>query len=108
MLPWQLHIHQLLKSQGCVVNLLAAIFGNQRIKDFREKGERNIGIKNCVQSLIYMGSKCFNNQKRDYFFTRIHDVVIEKEACFCHYMYTGFQFHFFFQVLLCTKNKKNE
>ena len=27
----------------------AEIFGDQRIKGFREKGEYNTGIKNCVQ-----------------------------------------------------------
>jgi len=40
-LPWQQHIRQLnnQKTEVCVVNLLAAIFGGQRIKGFREKGE---------------------------------------------------------------------
>ena len=50
MFPWQQHIRQLdyQKTKVCV-NLLATIFGDQRIKGFREKGKRNIGIKNCVQ-----------------------------------------------------------
>ena len=41
MLPWQRHICQLnhQKTEVCVVHLLAAIFGDQRIKGFREKGE---------------------------------------------------------------------
>jgi len=41
MLPWQWHICQLnhQKTEVCVVHLLAAIFGDQRIKGFREKGE---------------------------------------------------------------------
>jgi len=41
MLPWQWHIRQLnyKKSEVCVVNLLVAIFGDQRIKGFREKDE---------------------------------------------------------------------
>jgi len=41
MLPWRWHIRQLShqKSEVCVVNLLVAIFGDQGIKDFREKGE---------------------------------------------------------------------
>jgi len=41
MLPWQRHIRQLnyQKTEVCVVKLLAAIFGDQRIKGFREKGE---------------------------------------------------------------------
>ena len=41
MLPWQWYIHQLSyqKTKVCVVNLLAANFGNQGIKGFREKGE---------------------------------------------------------------------
>jgi len=41
MLPWQWHIRQLnhKNTEVCVVHLLAAIFGDQRIKGFREKGE---------------------------------------------------------------------
>jgi len=41
MLPWQRHIRQLndQEKKVCVVNLLAAIFGDPEIKDFREKGE---------------------------------------------------------------------
>ena len=41
MLPWQQHIRQLnyQKTKVCVVNLLAASFGDQRIKGFREKVE---------------------------------------------------------------------
>ena len=41
MLPWQRHPSQLNhpKTKVCVVNLLAAIFGNREIKGFREKGE---------------------------------------------------------------------
>ena len=40
MLPWQQHKHQLIyqKNEVCIVNLLAAIFGDQRVKGFREKG----------------------------------------------------------------------
>ena len=43
MLPWQRHMHHLnyQKFEVCVVNLLVAIFGNQRIKGFREKGTVN-------------------------------------------------------------------
>jgi len=39
MLPWQWHIHQLnhRKTEVCVVNLLAAIFGDR--ESFKEKGE---------------------------------------------------------------------
>ena len=37
------------KTEVRVLNLLATIFGDQRIKDFREKGKWNIGIQNCVQ-----------------------------------------------------------
>ena len=37
------------KTDLCVVNLLSAIFGDQRIKGFREKGEWSTGIKYCVQ-----------------------------------------------------------
>jgi len=41
MLPWQRYIPQLnhQKTKGCVVNLLAANFGDRGIKGFREKGE---------------------------------------------------------------------
>jgi len=41
MLPWQRYIRQLShqKTKVCVVNLLATIFGDRGIKDFREKGE---------------------------------------------------------------------
>jgi len=41
MLPWQRRIRQLnhQKTKVCVVNLLAAIFGDREIKGFREKGE---------------------------------------------------------------------
>ena len=41
MLPWQQQIRQLnyQKTDVHVVNLLSAIFGDQRIKGFREKGE---------------------------------------------------------------------
>jgi len=48
MLPWQQHIHQLnyQKTEVCVSKLLAAIFGDQRIKAFREKGKCDTGIKN--------------------------------------------------------------
>ena len=51
MLPWQRQIRQLKyqKTDVCVVNLLSAIFGDQRIKGSREKGEWNTGIKYCVQ-----------------------------------------------------------
>jgi len=40
-LPWQRHIHQLnhQKTKVCVVNLLAAIFGDRGIKGCRDKGE---------------------------------------------------------------------
>ena len=52
MLPWQRQIRQLnyQKTDVCVVNLLCAIFGEQRIKGFRAKGEWSTGIKYCVQS----------------------------------------------------------
>jgi len=41
MLPWQWQLCQLnhRKTKVRVVNLLAAIFGDQGIKNFREKGE---------------------------------------------------------------------
>jgi len=41
MLPWQRYIRQLnyQKTKVCVVNLLAANFGDRGIKGFREKGE---------------------------------------------------------------------
>ena len=41
MLPWKRQIPQLNYQQSdvCVVNLLSAIFDDQRIKGFREKGE---------------------------------------------------------------------
>jgi len=41
MLAWQRQPRQLnhQKSKVCVVNLLAAIFGDREIKGFREKGE---------------------------------------------------------------------
>jgi len=40
-LPWQRYIRQLdcQKTKVCVVNLLAANFGDRGIKGFREKGE---------------------------------------------------------------------
>ena len=47
MLPWQ--------RQVCV-NLLAGIFGDQRIKGFREKGDWNTGIKSQLER-IYAGNK---------------------------------------------------
>ena len=40
-LSWQRHISQL--------NYEKALIGDQRIKVFREKCKRNIGIKHCVQ-----------------------------------------------------------
>ena len=51
MLPWQRQIRQLnyQKTDVCVVNLLSTIFGDQRIKGFREKREWSTGIKYCVQ-----------------------------------------------------------
>ena len=51
MSPRQRHTRQLnyQKIKVCVVNLLAASFGDQEIKGFRENGERNKDIKNCVQ-----------------------------------------------------------
>jgi len=51
MLPWQRNIRQLhyQKIKVCAVTFFAATSGDQRIKEFREKGDRNIGIKNCVQ-----------------------------------------------------------
>ena len=51
MLPWQQHIRQInyQKVVVCVVNLRAAILGDQRIKGFREKRTRNRDVKNCVQ-----------------------------------------------------------
>ena len=38
MLPWQRQLRQLnyQKTEVCIVNLLSAIFGDQRIKGFRE------------------------------------------------------------------------
>ena len=41
MLPWQRHIRQLnyQKTDVCVVKLPSAIFDDQRIEDFREKGK---------------------------------------------------------------------
>ena len=44
MLPWQRDIRQLnyQKVEICVVNLLAAAFGNQRIKGFRGTGKWNV------------------------------------------------------------------
>ena len=41
MLPWQQHdVNLTIKENNVwVVSLLAVIFGNQRLKDFREKGE---------------------------------------------------------------------
>ena len=52
MLPWQRQICQLnyQKTEVCIVNWLAAIFGDQRIKGFKEKDEWNTGIKSCVQA----------------------------------------------------------
>ena len=51
MFSWQRHIRQInyQKAVVCEVNLCAAIFGDQTIKGFREKGKRNRDIKNCVQ-----------------------------------------------------------
>ena len=47
MLSWQRQIRQLIH---CFLNLRAAIFGDQKIKGFREKGEGSIGIKSyCEQ-----------------------------------------------------------
>ena len=47
------HLDQLnsKKTEVCVGDLLAAIFGDQRIEGFREKCEWNTGIKKCVQPL---------------------------------------------------------
>ena len=44
MLLWQRHIRQLSyqKSNVCVVNLRSAIFGDQRVKGFRGKGDTGI------------------------------------------------------------------
>jgi len=41
MLPWQRQIrkHNYQTTEVCVVNLLAPIFGDERTKGFREKGE---------------------------------------------------------------------
>jgi len=39
MLPWQLRQLNHQKTNVCIVNLLAAIFGDRWIKGFREKGE---------------------------------------------------------------------
>lgn len=52
-LPWKQHIHQLnyKKTELCAVNLIVAIFGDQGIKGFREKGKLNTGIKSCIQPL---------------------------------------------------------
>ena len=51
MSSWQMHIRQLnyQKHKVCVLNLIAASFGDREIKDVRDNGERNTGIKNCVQ-----------------------------------------------------------
>ena len=53
MLPWQQHIIQLnyQNPKVCVIHLLAVIFGDERIKGFREKGKWNTGIKNYVPPL---------------------------------------------------------
>ena len=58
MLPWQRQLRQLnyQKTDVCVVNLLSAIFGDQRIKGFREKDEWTTGIKYCVQPLSAISS----------------------------------------------------
>ena len=50
MLPWQRHIRQVYyqKVEDCVVYLLTAIFGDQRIEGFRGKGKVNRSIKNCA------------------------------------------------------------
>ena len=37
------------KTKVNAVNLLAANFGDRRIKGFRENGKSNTGIKTCVQ-----------------------------------------------------------
>ena len=52
MLPWQWHVYQFTceKTEVCVINLLAAIFGDQRIEGFKEKGEWHTGTKACVQA----------------------------------------------------------
>ena len=41
MLPWKWHTHEpnCQKNKVCVVNLVAAIFGDQKMKGFREKGK---------------------------------------------------------------------
>ena len=49
-LPWKRHIRKFNYQTTKVssINLRVAMFGNQRIKGFREKGEWSTGIKNCV------------------------------------------------------------
>ena len=41
------------ETKVCVINLLAAIFGNQRMKDLREKGVWTTTIKNCSAASIW-------------------------------------------------------
>ena len=52
MLPWQRHIRQLnyQKIEVCVVNLLTAIFGGQRIEGFRGKGKYETEVSKTVFS----------------------------------------------------------
>ena len=63
MLPWQWHIRQpnFQKTEVFVVNLLEAIFGDQRIKGFREKEEGN-RYRNCVQPTDREARKDTNNR----------------------------------------------
>ena len=58
MLPWQRHIRQLnhYKTNVCVVNLLAAIFGDREIKGCREKREWNRYQKLCSATLTMFQS----------------------------------------------------
>ena len=54
MLPWQRHgvSYRYQKNNVFVVNLLAAIFGDRRIKGFREKGEYETQISKTVFSQL--------------------------------------------------------
>ena len=57
MLPWQ--------GQVCVVNLLAAIFGDQRIKGFREKGDWNTGIKSHLERIYAENERVYTGNDQD-------------------------------------------
>ena len=57
MLPWQRHIHQLnyQNVEVCVVNLLTAIFGDQRIKGFRGEKVNETEVSKTVFSHLKAG-----------------------------------------------------